>query len=142
MSATESRQFVDTNVLIYAHDPSAGDKHHRARRLLETLWAERTGCLSTQVLQEFYVNVTRKVARPLSPEVAAEIIAALGQWEVHRPNVEDVIEAISLQTRHKISFWDALILTSAQRLECKTLWSEDLNPGQDYRGVLVQNPFL
>jgi len=82
------------------------------------------------------------VARPLSPEVAAEIIAALGQWEVHRPNVEDVIEAISLQTRHKISFWDALILTSAQRLECKTLWSEDLNPGQDYRGVVVQNPFL
>lgn len=142
MSALEPRQFVDTNVLIYAHDPSAGDKHLRASALIEELWAARTGCLSTQVLQEFYVNVTRKVARPLSPGVAAEIIAALGQWEVHRPNVEDVIEAISLQTRHKISFWDALVLTSAQRLECKTLWSEDLNPGQDYRGVVVQNPFL
>lgn len=142
MSALEPRQFVDTNVLIYAHDPSAGDKHLRASALIEELWSARTGCLSTQVLQEFYVNVTRKVARPLSPEVAAEIIAALGQWEVHRPNVEDMIEAISLQTRHKISFWDALILTSAQRLECKTLWSEDLNPGQDYRGVVVQNPFL
>ena len=142
MSALEPRQFVDTNVLIYAHDPSAGDKHLRASALIEELWAARTGCLSTHVLQEFYVNVTRKVARPLSPGVAAEIIAALGQWEVHRPNVEDVIEAISLQTRHKISFWDALILTSAQRLECKTLWSEDLNPGQDYRGVVVQNPFL
>jgi len=142
MSALEPRQFVDTNVLIYAHDPSAGDKHLRASALIEELWSARTGCLSTQVLQEFYVNVTRKVARPLSTETAAEIIAALGYWEVHRPTTEDLLEAIRLQTRHKISFWDALVLTSARRLDCDTLWSEDLNTGQDYQGVVVRNPFL
>ena len=141
MSAAEPRQFVDTNVLIYAHDPSAGEKHAEAKRLLQELWDTRSGCLSTQVLQEFYVNVTRKVAKPLAPELAGQIITELAEWEVHRPTVSDVVEAIRLQVRHQISFWDALILISASQLDCKTLWSEDLNQGQNYAGVSVRNPF-
>jgi predicted nucleic acid-binding protein len=134
-------QFIDTNVLIYAHDTSAGPKHDRARALVTQLWEERAGGVSIQVLQEFYVNVTRKVARPMSPEAAAQIIADLATWQVQRPDVNDVLAAIQLQTRQPLSFWDAMILTSARRLGCETVWSEDLNAGQIYEGVEVRNPF-
>lgn len=142
MSALEPRQFVDTNVLIYAHDVSAGAKHERAMALLKELWQTQTGCLSTQVLQEFYVNVTRKIAKPLPPSVASEIIADLAVWEVHRPGVNDILEAIALQSRHQLSFWDAMILISAQQLGCETVWSEDLNAGQEFGGTVVRNPFV
>jgi predicted nucleic acid-binding protein len=134
-------QFVDTNVLIYAQDLSAGAKHDRARELMAQLWTDRAGGLSIQVFQEFYVNVTRKVAQPITPEAAAQIIADLAVWQVHRPDVSDVLEAIRLQTSLQLSFWDALILTSAHRLGCNIVWSEDLNAGQDYEGVEVRNPF-
>lgn len=141
MSEPEHLQFVDTNILIYAHDRSAGEKHIRARDLVSELWQTGEGCLSIQVLQEFYVNVTQKVARPLAPETAAQIIADLSVWQVHRPGVQDVLDAIGLQGRYHISFWDAMIVASALQLGCKTLWSEDLNPGQNYDQVRVLNPF-
>lgn len=134
-------EFVDTNVLIYAHDRSAGTKHEQAKDLLQSLWDQRTGCLSTQTLQEFYVNVTRKLEQPLQPEVAAAIIADLSVWEIHRPAVNDVLAAIQLQTSHQFSFWDAMILTSAQQMGCKVLWSEDLSDGQTVFDVTVRNPF-
>jgi predicted nucleic acid-binding protein len=136
------RQFVDTNVLVYAHDRSAGAKHLRARALLAELWDSQTGCLSIQVLQEFYVNITRKVARPLDPTEARQIVADLGHWRVHSPTVNDVLDAIMLQQRHGLSFWDAMIVTSAIQLGCATVWSEDLNAGQDYDGARVANPFI
>ena len=142
MSEPRLLQFVDTNVLIYAHDVSAGQKHDRARQLIRDLWQSGQGCLSVQVLQEFYVNVTQKVAKPLSAEVAAQIIADLSVWEVHCPRVEDVLNAVRLQKRYQTSFWDAMILASAVQLGCQVLWSEDLNPGQTYDRVEVQNPFL
>lgn len=134
-------QFVDTNSLIYAHDLSAGPKHDRARELLQTLWRERSGCLSIQVLQEFYVNVTRKVAHPLSSEAAAQIIADLAVWQIHRPGVDDVLNAVRMQQRYQLAFWDAMILTSAHRLGCEVVWSEDLNAGQAYESMQVRNPF-
>jgi predicted nucleic acid-binding protein len=142
MSDANRLQFVDTNVLIYAHDESAGDKHTRAKALLQELWADRTGCVSIQVLQEFYVNVTQKVAIPLTAEAAAQIIADLSVWQVHQPNVDDVLDAIRLQARHRLSFWDAMIVTSAVALECQIVWSEDLNPGQRFATVTVTNPFV
>lgn len=141
MSEPKSLQFVDTNVLIYAHDISAGAKYARARELLGQLWDSAEGCLSIQVLQEFYVNVTRKVARPLTPEAAAQIIADLSVWQVHRPGVDDVLDAIGLQGRYQLSFWDAMVISSAIQLGCQTVWSEDLNPGQAYDQVTVLNPF-
>lgn len=141
MSEPNGLQFVDTNVLIYAHDLSAGRKHSRARELIRDLWQSGAGCLSIQVLQEFYVNVTQKVAKPLAPEAAAQIVADLAAWHIHRPNVEDVLDAIRLQQRYHISFWDAMIIASAIQLDCETLWSEDLNPGQVYDQVTVLNPF-
>lgn len=141
MSEAKDFQFVDTNILIYAHDVSTGYKHTRARELLQSLWRSEEGCLSIQVLQEFYVSVIRKVAKPLTPEVAAQIITDLSVWQIHRPGLEDVLDAIRLQIRYQVSFWDAMIIASAIQLGCLTLWSEDLNPGQTYDGVSVSSPF-
>jgi predicted nucleic acid-binding protein len=131
---------VDTNVLVYAHDRSAGDKHDQAKALMRSLWDDGRGCLSMQVLQEFYVNITRKVPRPLGPSAAAEIIADLATWDVHCPNPADMQDAIRFGQRHGLAFWDAMILTSAQAKGCPVVWSEDLNAGQDYGGVRVVNP--
>lgn len=134
-------QFVDTNILVYAHDRHHAEKQQQAQGLLKELWQTGLGCVSLQVLQEFYVIVTRKIREPLSPDSAAQIIKSLKMWQVHQPNVENVLGAIALQKRYGTSFWDALILRSASQLECATIWSEDLNPGQVYESVRVQNPF-
>jgi predicted nucleic acid-binding protein len=141
MSEPSNLQFVDTNILIYAHDRSAGNKHFRARELVQELWQSSEGCLSIQVLQEFYVNVTRIVAKPLVREAAMQIIADLSAWQVHRPGVEDLLDAIRLQDRYQLSFWDSMIIASALQLGCQTIWSEDLNPGQVYDSARVLSPF-
>jgi predicted nucleic acid-binding protein len=141
MRAERVLQFVDSNVLIYAYDVTAGVKHEQARALVASLWESRYGCLSIQVLQEFYVTVTRKVTRPLAGDVAAEIVADLAAWRVHAPIVEDVKQAIATHRRYEISFWDAMVIRSAVQLGCSTLWSEDLNSGQVFEGVRVMNPF-
>ena len=141
MSEPSDLQFVDTNILVYAHDTSAGKKHIRATELIRELWQSGGGCSSIQVLHEFYVTVTRKVAKPLAPEVAAQIIADLSVWQVHRPGVQDLLDAIRLQHRYETSFWDAMIIASAIQLGCRTIWSEDLNPGQVYEQLRVLDPF-
>ena len=141
MSGNSAWQFIDTNILVYAHDTSAGTKHALARNLVEELWASRNGCLSIQVLQEFYVTVTRKVTRPLPIAEAARIVADLSVWKVHAPQTEDVLGAIEIQQRYGIAFWDAMVVRSALRLGCQTLWSEDLNSSQSYEGVTVISPF-
>lgn len=136
-----NRQFVDTNVLVYAHDVTAGDKHDRARVLVEELWDTREGCLSVQVLQEFFVTTTRKIPKPLDAAAAAQIIDDLAHWHVHAPAASDILAAIEIHQRTGASFWDAMILRSAKELGCLTLHSEDLSPGQEYAGVQVSNPF-
>jgi predicted nucleic acid-binding protein len=141
MSDSPAYQFVDTNILVYAHDISAGAKHGRAAELLQTLWESELGCLSIQVLQEFYVTVTRKVAKPLTSDYAIQIISDLGRWRVFSPSVDDIQAAVDIQLRYEISFWDAMIIRSAICLGCETLWSEDLNAGQRYENLLVVNPF-
>jgi predicted nucleic acid-binding protein len=141
MSADPIYQFVDTNILVYAHDQSAGEKHNRAKALIQELWQTETGCLSIQVLQEFYVTVTQKVKQPLAVELAVRIIEDLAFWRVYAPDARDVLGAIDLQQRYTLSFWDAMIVWSANQLGCTTLWSEDLNSGQVYTGVRVCNPF-
>jgi predicted nucleic acid-binding protein len=141
MSADVEREFVDTNVLVYAHDASAGAKHLRAKQLLTELWAGGNGCLSVQVLQEFYVNITRKVNQPLDVESARLRVEDLSYWLVHSPTAADVVEAIQLHQRAHLSFWDAMVLTSAQKLGCNVLWSEDLNEDQVMAGVRIRNPF-
>lgn len=134
------RVFVDTNVLLYAFDRSAGVKRRRAADLLARVWRSGDGCISVQVLQEFYVNVTRKIANPLDAASAKRIVTYLGRWRVHEPLVEDVLAAIELQQNARLSFWDAMILQSASKLGCGVVYSEDLNPDQVIAGVEVVNP--
>lgn len=141
MSDRPRGEFVDSNVLIYAHDVTAGRKHLIAKDILIRLWTGRNGCLSIQTLQEFVVNATRKVAQPISSEQAQEVITALSDWTVHSPEPADVVSALKRQARYKISFWDAMILESAVCLDCGLVWSEDLSSGQIYDGVEVRNPF-
>lgn len=141
MKDKTSLQFVDSNILVYAYDLAQGEKHDRAKELLLSLWESELGCVSIQVLQEFYVNVTRKSAIPLPADQAAQLIRDFSDWVVHRPGVKDVLSAIELHLRHGISFWDAMIVQSARQSGCELLWSEDLSPDQDYDGVKVINPF-
>lgn len=140
MSVEPPLEFVDTNVLIYAYDRTAGDRHMRAKLLVAELWKSRRGCLSVQVLQEFYVVGVRKLTQTASSELRL-ILNDLALWRVHAPDTSDVLAAADLHQRYQVSFWDAMVLQSAARLTCAVVWSEDLNPGQSYQGVRVLNPF-
>ena len=141
MSDKPALEFIDTNILVYAHDQSSGEKHQVARDLIQGIWKTGNGCLSVQVLQEFYVTVTRKVSRPLPIEEAAEIIRDLSFWQVHSPTAEDVLGAIDIQRYYQVSFWDAMVIHSAKCLSCQVVWSEDLSGGQEIEHVRVKNPF-
>ncbi len=141
MSASLRRQFVDTNILVYAYDRTQEAKWKRASAFLEDLWASREATLSIQVLQEFFHIVTRKLPHPLTQREARAIVGDLSRWPHHRPGAADVLGAIDLQEELKISFWDAMIVHSARRMGCSVLWTEDLNDGQSYAGVLVRDPF-
>jgi predicted nucleic acid-binding protein len=135
------RFFVDTNLLVYAHDSSAGVKHDRARGLVERLWQDRTGVISTQVLQELYVSL-RKARHPLSPSDARQIVADYLRWEIVVNTGDSVLEATALEERFRLSFWDALIVQAAAGSGAEILYSEDLSHGQVYGPVRVLNPLL
>jgi predicted nucleic acid-binding protein len=134
------RFFVDTNILIYAHDTSAGAKHDRAKALVEELWRDRTGVVSTQVLQELIVNLRRKAGRPLDVKATREIVADYLTWQVVVNGAESILEALDIEGRYQISFWDALVLQAAQASGAEVLYSEDLSSGQKYGSVRVVNP--
>lgn len=138
---SDSRTFVDTNIVVYAHDLTASEKRTRAREVMTDLWETDDGCLSVQVLQETFVTLTGKVPRPLDIEAAATVVADLGRWTVHSPDPDDVLAAIEIQQRNQLSFWDSMIVRSAGRLGCEVVYSEDLNPGERYAGLTVHNPF-
>ena len=135
------RTFVDTNVLIYAHDVDAGRKHEIAKNLLRILWSERAGILSTQVLQEFYVNATRKIRKPLTKPEARSVVDAYASWCVDGITTSDLAAAFQIEDQARIGFWDALIVAVASRAGARRLLSEDLNAGQSIAGVTVHNPF-
>ncbi|MBD0022987.1 PIN domain-containing protein [Gordonia pseudamarae] len=136
-----THEFVDTNVLLYAYDQGGDRRHGVASALIAELGRARAGVLSVQVLQEFYVNVTRKVEVPLSAADAQETLRALTRWPVHSPLAHDVIAAAEIADSTRISFWDAMVIRSASQMGCRVLWSEDLNSGQSIAGVEVRNPF-
>ena len=136
------RVFVDTNVLIYAHDLDAGLKHNRAVSIVSDLWEKENGILSVQVLQEFYVNVTRKISRPLTPASARGLIQNYLAWHVETNEPSTVLLASEIGERNLLSFWDALIVASASKAGADRILSEDLNHGQVIEGILIENPFL
>ena len=134
------RYFVDTNILMYAHDTSAGPKHERARAVVEGLWRDRTGVVSTQVLQELSVNLRRRAGRPLDTKATRELVVDYLTWQVVVNGGDSILEALDLETRYQISFWDALVLQAAQASGAAILYSEDLSHGQTYGSVRVINP--
>lgn len=133
--------FVDTNILIYAEDRDALAKHEVARELVIQLWEKREGVVSVQVLQELYVNVTRKLKKPVTSAKALEIIREYLTWTVVDNTGALLTSAIVLQQRTRLSFWDSLIVQAAIDGGCDRLYSEDLNPGQRFGEVVVINPF-
>jgi len=137
---TPARTFVDTNVLIYAHDIDAGAKHQIAKAVLRDLWSERTGVLSMQVLQEFYVNVTRKIASPLPKDSARLVVNSYAIWCMETTPAE-ISAAFQIEDQSQIGFWDALIVSSAVKSGATRILSEDLSAGQRIAGILIENPF-
>jgi len=135
------RTFVDTNVLIYAHDVDAESKHAIAKNILRELWAARAGVLSMQVLQEFYVNVTRKIRSPLPKESARLVVSSYSIWCVETAPA-DLSVAFRFEDESRIGFWDALIVAAAAKSGATRLLSEDLNPGQKFAGLRIENPFV
>ncbi len=136
------KSFVDTNILVYAHDRGAGIKQQTARALIESLWQRRKGVISIQVLQEFYVNVRRKALNPIKPKAARQLLADYMCWEVVINDGDSLLQAVELEARYKISFWDALILQAANSAGAAVVYSEDLSHGQRYENVRAVNPFI
>lgn len=135
---TEDQIFVDTNILVYAHDLDAGGKHDMAAKRVSELWnRELLPSLSVQVLQEFYYNLVKK--RVPLPTARAAVLDYM-EWDVIENDRSLLVEGIAVQERWKSSFWDALILAAARRAKATVLWSEDFNAGQDFDGIVVVNP--
>src|SRR3989442_13878172 len=141
MNSMSGKTFIDTNVLIYAHDIDASLKHQVAKAVLRELWSERAGLLSKQVLQEFYVNVTRKIASPLSKVSARAVINSYSGWCIENTLV-DISTAFRIEDESLIGFWDPLVIASAVKGGATRLISEDLNSGQTVMGVRIENPFV
>ena len=135
-----AKTFIDTNVLIYAHNTDAGAKHEIAKSVLRDLWSERTGLLSVQVLQEFYVNVTRKISPPLSKDLARLVVSSYAIWCTETSPTE-IASAFRIEDESRIGFWDALIVSAASKSGATRILSEDLNAGQMIAGILIENPF-
>ena len=136
-----AKVFVDTNVLVYCRDASEPKKQAQTSAWMAALWEQRTGRLSFQVLQEYYVTVTAKLSPGLSRELARREVRMLLAW---RPLVADerLLEgAWLLQDRHKLSWWDALIVAAAKSAGCRYLLSEDFQEGYDWGDMTVVNPF-
>jgi predicted nucleic acid-binding protein len=134
-----SAEFVDTNLLVYAHDGGAGQKHAKAVDLLSRLFEEQNGALSVQVLAEFYAVAIRKLG--MTGEEAEAVITDLGSWTIHRPGHADLLRASRIHLRHNVAWWDSLIVNSAMELGCRVLWSEDFADGQRFGSLTIRSPF-
>jgi predicted nucleic acid-binding protein len=140
--ANGSTVFVDTNVLVYAEDRAHPDKHLAARRWLRELWMRRQGRLSTQVLNEFYVTVTRKLVPAMPAGDARAEVRRFQRWQPWLPDHATVESAWAVESRFGLHFWDALMVASAQQQGCRWLLSEDLQHDQSFDTVRVVNPFM
>jgi predicted nucleic acid-binding protein len=134
-----ARSFFDTNVLIYADDKAAPAKQRRALDLIAEHRRARTGVVSLQVLQEYFVTVTRKLH--LDPRIARRKVELIAEFDVASPEVADILAAIDLHRLHGVSFWDALVLRAAKQTGCSILLSEDMQGNREIDGVQIVNPF-
>ncbi len=134
--------FVDTNVLVYAHDQDGAWKRERALQCLADLWESGGGRLSTQVLQEFIVNITQKIRRPMARSAAREVIRTYAAWVKSAITPVTIIRASEISEVWETSFWDGMILAAAEQDGAAEILSEDLSPGQVIAGVRIRNPFV
>ncbi len=133
--------FVDTNILVYSHDVDAEQKHQIAQNILLELWKNRNGALSVQVLQEFYVTMTRKVLHPIPPNSVRNIIRDYFSWHIEINDLNSILIASRIGDDYKISFWDALIVAAALKAKADKILTEDLQAGQIIEGIRIENPF-
>jgi predicted nucleic acid-binding protein len=133
--------FLDTNIVVYLFDEDAEAKRKKAREILESQGTVGRLALSTQVLQEFYVTVTRKLAKPLDPVTASAAVEDLMALPVVQVDPRLILAAIARSQSDTLSFWDALIVESALAAGCKHLYSEDLQDGRVIEGMTIENPF-
>jgi predicted nucleic acid-binding protein len=140
MNPMSDKTFVDTNILICAHDADAGEKQRIAKKLLSALWRERTGALSMQVLEEFYISVTRKRPFPLPKDMARQVVTSYAIWcKETTPN--EITAAFRIEDESQIGFRNALIVSAAAQCGASRIWSEDMDAGRRIAGVLIENPF-
>jgi predicted nucleic acid-binding protein len=135
-----AKVFVDTNILVYAHDAQEGYKQEAAKSILRKLSEQQSGVLSMQVLQEFYNTATRKLAHSLPRSEARAIVEDFSYWCVETTAAE-ISRAFQIEDKARIGFWDALIIAAAIRSGATRILSEDLNPGQTIAGIRIENPF-
>jgi predicted nucleic acid-binding protein len=133
------RSFFDTNVLMYTDDESAPLKKTRALQLLKEHHADKSGVLSLQILQEYFVNATKKLG--VLPEIARQKVELFSELEVGVPELADILAAIDLHRLHNFSYWDALVIRMARQTGCKVLYSEDLQNQRAIEGLRIVNPF-
>jgi predicted nucleic acid-binding protein len=133
--------FVDTNILVYSHDVDAEQKHQIAQNTLLELWKNRNGVLSVQVLQEFYVTMTRKVLHPIPPNSVRNIIRDYFSWHIEINDLNSILIASRIGEDYKISFWDALIVAAALKAKADKILTENLQAGQIIEGIPIENPF-
>lgn len=134
--------FVDTNVLIYSEDPSNPAKQEAALDWLRALWQRRIGRLSTQVINEFYVNVTRKLSPPMPTGEARARIRQYMDWNPWQIDTQTIETAWAVEARYGLHYWDSLVIAAAQESACRWVLSEDMGHEQRYGEVQVINPFM
>ena len=137
----KDKVFLDTNIIVYAHDRSSGEKHAVAREIMDYLWESRKGVISVQVLQEFFVCVTKKIVKPLHLKNARTILEYLLNWDVVVNDKYVTLKAIDLQEKYRFSFWDSLVIQAAIQGKARILFSEDLADGQVVKDLKILTPF-
>ncbi|MGB3862866.1 MAG: PIN domain-containing protein [Candidatus Aminicenantaceae bacterium] len=137
----KDKVFLDTNIIVYAHDRSSREKHAVAREIMDYLWESRKGVISVQVLQEFFVCVTKKIVKPLHLKNARTILEYLLNWDVVVNDKYVTLKAIDLQEKYQFSFWDSLVIQAAIQGKARILFSEDLPDGQVVKDLKILNPF-
>jgi predicted nucleic acid-binding protein len=135
-----ARSFFDTNVLVYADDKAAPSKQRRALDLVAEHRRAGTGVVSLQVLQEYFVTVTRKLQ--VDARIARRKVELLAEFDVAAPELADILAAIDLHRLHGLSFWDALVVRSAKQAGCSVLLTEDFQHGREMEGLRIVNPFV
>lgn len=137
----KDKVFLDTNIIVYAHDRSSREKHAVAREIMDHLWESRKGVISVQVLQEFFVCVTKKIGKPLHLKNARTILEYLSTWDVVVNDKYITLKAIDLQEKYQFSFWDSLVIQAAIQGKARILFSENLADDQVVKDIKILNPF-